>query len=121
MAAPGWFLKINDAIMPTPDEATFDEYDLDSANTGRPESGVLNRDRKRTNLGRYPFKWKNLTAAQAWQLRAALAPEEVTVTIWMFDRPFSRTMYAGDRHWEQWIDNNTGEAHIGLTVQFSEV
>ena len=108
--------------MPTPDAPhTFDAYDLDSADTGRPESGVLHRERKRVKLQRHNFTWSKLTANEAWLLWNALMPEEVTMTIWCFDRYVSKTMYSGDLHFEDWYDDKSGEAHIKLTVQLSEV
>lgn len=115
-----WYLKINGLTAPTPDNGDFDEYDLDSADAGRPESGILLRDRKRANLARYSLKWSNLSERDAWRLRLMLMPEQFTVTLWMFDRPVSRTMYAGDRHWSQRFDSD-GFAHITLTCQLSEV
>ena len=115
------YLRINGVPMPTPDgPCAFDEYDLDTADTGRPESGVLNRDRKRAKLQRHNLKWSKLSPQQAWTIRNALMPEEVTMTFFMFDRYESRTVYAGDMHWEQWFDN-AETAHISLTVQLSEV
>ena len=115
-----WYIKINGVTMPTPETGVIDEYDLDTADTGRPESGVLHRDRKRHDLARYPLAWSRLRPAEAWMLRTALAPEQIEGTIWMFDRPVTKTMYAGDRHWEQYLDNN-GVAHIKLQCQLSEV
>ena len=115
------YLRINGVAMPTPDgPCAFDEYDLDTADTGRPESGVLHRDRKRAKLQRRTYTWSKLTAAEAHKLENALAPEQVTMTFYKFDRYESRTVYAGDLHWEQWFDS--GEMpHIKLTVQLSEV
>ena len=115
-----WFLKINGVTAPTPDTGSFDEYDLDSAESGRPESGVLTRDRKRANLARYNLVWTDLTAAEAWQLRTMLMPEQFTVTMLIFDTYVSRTMYAGDRHWTQRFDSD-GVAHVDLQCQLSEV
>lgn len=121
MAAITTYFRINGVAMPNPDgPVTFDEYDLDSADTGRPESGVLHRERKRTKLLRHNFSWKKLTAAEAWKLRTALMPEEVEVTFYQFDRYVTKTMYSGDLHWTQWFANGE-EPHIGLTVQLSEV
>ena len=115
------YLRINGVPMPTPDgPAEFDLYDLDTADTGRPESGVLQRDRKRAKLLRHNLKWSKLNPEQAWLLYNALMPEEVVMTFWMFDRYESRTVYAGDLHFTQWMDSSE-VAHIGLTVQLSEV
>lgn len=116
------FLRINGVPMPPPDAPhTWDEYDLDTADTGRPESGVLHRDRKRVKLQRHNLKWSKLKPQEANLIRNAIMPEEVTATFWMFDHYESRTYYAGDLHWEDWYDDRSGEAHIVLTVQLSEV
>lgn len=117
---PPYFMRINGVIIPTPETCSIDEYDLDSADSGRPESGVLIRDRKRAKLGRYQCKWSDLKAQEAWTLRTMLLPEQFTVEVWMFDQYVARTMYAGDLHWTQRFDSD-GIAHIGLQTQFSEV
>lgn len=115
-----YFMRINGVIVPTPDTCDIDEYDLDSADTGRPESGVLIRDRKRAKLGRYQCKWTDLKARDAWTLRTLLLPEQITVEIFMFNQYVTRTMYAGDLHWTQRFDSSK-IAHIGLQTQLSEV
>lgn len=117
---PTWYLSINGVIAPTPTNGEIDEYDLDSSDTGRPESGYLVRDRKRCNLARYNLAWANLSAQDAWKLRTMLMPEQFTVTVLMFDQYITRTMYAGDRHWSQRFDSE-GIAHISLQCQLSEV
>ena len=104
------YLRINGVPMPTPDgPCEFDEYDLDTADTGRPESGVMHRERKRAKLMRHNFVWSKLTAEEAWKLRTALMPEEVT-----------KQVNPGDLHWSQWFADGS-EAHIKLTTQLSEV
>lgn len=115
------YLRINGVPMPTPDgPCEFDEYDLDTADTGRPESGVMQRERKRAKLQRHNFTWSKLTAEEAWKLRTALMPEEVTMTFYMFDRYVSKQVNPGDLHWSQWFADGS-EAHIKLTTQLSEV
>lgn len=114
-----WYWKIDGRIMPTPTKATFDEYDLDAANTGRPESGVLHRERVRHDVVRHNFAFTDLTAEEAWLLRTALAPTQIDVTVRMFDSTETKTMYAGDRHWEQRYDS-AGVVHVSLQVQISE-
>lgn len=115
-----YFMRINGIVVPTPDTCDIDEYDLDSEDSGRPESGVLIRDRKRAKLGRYQVKWSDLKAAEAWLLRTLLLPEQVTVEILMFNQRVTRTMYAGDLHWTQRFDSGQF-SHIGLQTQLSEV
>ena len=44
------FLKIDGVDIPTPDSCTLTEYDLDSAQSGRPESGVMFRERVRAKI-----------------------------------------------------------------------
>lgn len=113
------FLKINGVPMPTPAECTIDEYDLDAPSSGRPESGYMHRDRVRHDVMRLQLEWKDLTAAQAALLRAALAPTSVAVEIYLFDGVVARMMYAGDRHWTERFDSSK-TAHVGLKCDLSE-
>lgn len=114
-----WYWKCDGRVMPTPKTATIDEYDLDSQSTGRPESGILHRDRVRHNVMRVSFTFANLNAEQARTIRASLAPAQVEITIRTFYGTETRVMYAGDRHWEEWFDSDD-QLHVNLQVQLSE-
>ncbi len=105
--------------MPTPKNVHIKEIDLDAPSTGRPESGVLHRERVRHDVMQLTLTFVNMTAEKARLIRHALAPPKVTVQFWMFDELETRTMYAGDRDWDEWFDDS-GEAHISLQLSTSE-
>ena len=105
--------------MPTPKSAQITEIDLDAASTGRPESGVLHRERVRHDVMQINLTFDKLTSQQARMIRNAVAPTQVSVQFWLFDELVTKTMYAGDRKWDEWFDN-AGEAHISLQLGMSE-
>lgn len=115
-----WYIRINGAVMPTPIENNIQEIDLDSAETGRGESGYMHRDRVRSCVASYNLTWQNLTQSEAAQLRNALAPPSISVEIRFLGRTVSRSMYAGDRNWTEQIHKD-GTSTVGLTVQLTEV
>lgn len=59
------YWKADGVAMPTPDTCSITEYDLDSAATGRPESGILYRERIRDNLGSYSMTFSRLSVPDA--------------------------------------------------------
>lgn len=115
-----WFWKVDGQTMPSPKlPVQITEIDLDAASTGRPESGLLHRERVRHDVMQISMSFDRLTAAQAKQIRNAIAPTQVQVSFWLFDDIVTKTMYAGDRKWEEWYDS-AGEAHVTLQLGMSE-
>lgn len=115
-----WFWRVDGVAMPTPDDPVqITEIDLDAASTGRPESGVLHRERVRHDVMQLNMSFGNLNAQQATQIRSAIAPAQVTVSFWLFDDIVTKTMYAGDRKWGESYDS-AGNAHVTLQLQMSE-
>ena len=115
-----WFWRVDGVTMPTPDDPVqITEIDLDAASTGRPESGVLHRERVRHDVMQLNMSFSRLNAQQAKLIRNAIAPAQVTVQFWLFDDVETRTMYAGDRKWEESYDS-AGDPHITLQLQMSE-
>lgn len=114
-----WFWRVDGLTMPSPKTVQITEIDLDAASTGRPESGVLHRERVRHDVMQLSMTFDRLTAEQARTIRNAVAPTQVAVTFWLFDELETRTMYAGDRKWDEWYDD-AGEAHISLQLNMSE-
>lgn len=114
------YLKIDHILMPTPDSpVSITEYDIDAPTTGRPESAYMHRDRVRSNVARYDFVWTNLRPAEARLLRDALTPSQILVEIRFLGETILKTMYAGDKKWQEYYDNK-GVSHTKLTVALSE-
>lgn len=94
------FMAIDGVELPTPDTCTFTEYDLDSAQSGRPESGVMYRERVRAKvISLDSITWTALSPEQAVLIRTALLPLSVTVTVRAPWGETTREMYAGDLKW----------------------
>lgn len=114
-----WWIKIDGQLLPTPDTCPITEYDLDSAATGRAESGYLFRERVRANLASYDLAWTSLTPEQAQLIREALAPASFEAEVRFLGTTVTRTMYAGDRKWVPNFDRN-GTERWDLSCQLSE-
>lgn len=96
-------LKINGVVMPAPDTDSYalDLQDLDSENTGRgEETGIMFRERIRTNVRKLSPKWSVLTGAELKTITDAISAAEFTVTVLdpTAGSAQTLTMYAGDRH-----------------------
>ena len=82
--------------MPPPVSYKVTLSDLDAPNSGRSESGVMNRDRVRADVGKIELSWKNLTTTQLKTIVQAVSPEEFEVR-YFFGTEHTAIMYAGDR------------------------
>ena len=119
MSAESWWIKIDNVLLPTPDTCPITEYDLDSAATGRAESGYLFRERVRPGLFSCDLAWSGLTPEQANLIRDALAPVSFEVQIRFLGDTITKTMYAGDRKWVPAFLRDCTE-RWDLTCQLSE-
>lgn len=115
-----WYIKINGAVMPTPITNNVTEIDIDSAETGRGESGFLHRERIRKNVASYDLEWQNLNQSDAQKLRNALMPAVLNVEVHFLGKRVLRTMYAGDRNWVEKIHKD-GSSTVSLTVKLTEI
>ena len=115
-----WYIKINGAVMPTPITNNVTEIDIDSAETGRGESGYMHRERIRQNVASYDLEWQDLSQNEARMLRNALAPASLSVEARFLGSRTLRTMYAGDRQWTEQIHKD-GSSTVSLTVKLTEV
>lgn len=118
------FIIIDGVELPTPDSCKLTEYDLDSAQSGRPESGVMFRERVRAKLiSLDDISWSALTPEQAVLVRTALLPLTVSVTVRAPWGETTRTMYAGDLKWEPaFVTGGDGVTHErwNLSTKLSE-
>ena len=115
------FIIVDGGTLPAPDACTLTEYDLDSAKSGRPESGVMFRERVRSKLiSLDDISWTNLTPEQVVLIRTALLPLSVTVTVRTPWGDTTCTMYAGDLKWAPAFHRD-GEEHWDLQTKLAEV
>lgn len=91
-------MSIGGYTFPNPMEYSVERDDLDSDNTGRSESGVMQRDRVRAGVYKVNAKFR-VTGAILKGITTAIAPASFSLTF--FDPNTSssptKTMYAGNR------------------------
>lgn len=90
-------IKINGVEMPG-NITTYDVSlaDIDSANSGRGESGYMTRDRVRTNVASIQVGWENIPAADLTTITNAISGASFPVEFF-YGGWKTATMYAGDR------------------------
>lgn len=92
------YLKIDGVLMPAPKTYSIDRSDLDSENTSRSLSGIMNRDRVRQGVYKIKATWL-VTTPDLIKLTQALTPASIQVCF--FDGTTGKyvtcKMYAGDR------------------------
>ena len=89
-------LKIDGAALPAPHEYRVSLSDLDSADTGRTEDGVLVRARVRGGVAKITARWLALSTDQCAAILNAAAPDRFTVE-YFFGQTRTAQMYAGTR------------------------
>lgn len=98
MAVSIEYLKIDGVLMPAPKTYSIDRSDLDSENTTRSLSGIMNRDRVREGVYKIKATWL-VTTTDLIKLTQALTPASMQVRF--FDGTtgtyITTKMYAGDR------------------------
>ena len=81
---------------PTPTEYSLDMQDIDSANTGRGETGFMNRERVREGVYKLSLAFTNITSDDVLNIKQAISPESIEVML--FDgEEINASMYAGNR------------------------
>jgi len=91
-------IQINGVNLPPPVEYSVELYDIDSENTKRTETGVLQRDRVRQGVYKMQVKWL-IKKSQLRIITDALKPAKFKVTFFdptTLEMP-TREMYCGDR------------------------
>ncbi|MDD4849668.1 MAG: hypothetical protein PHO10_03090 [Gemmiger sp.] len=89
-------LTIDGKTLPTPTSFTVKQADLDADNSGRSETGTMQRQRVRANVAKIAAGWSNLTEAEVAAIREAVAPEAFGVD-YFFGNTYHALMYVGDR------------------------
>lgn len=89
-------LKIGGVALPAPHSYKVSLSDLDSADTGRTEDGVLVRARVRGGVAKISAAWRALSTEQCAAILNATAADRFTVA-YFFGETRTAEMYAGTR------------------------
>ena len=89
-------LTIDGTPLPAPHEYKVTLSDLDSADTGRTEDGVLIRERVRGGIAKISASWQALSTEDCAAILNATAPDRFEVT-YFFGSDKTAMMYAGAR------------------------
>ena len=114
-------IVVGSTSLPNPTEYTVTRSDLDSDNTGRSESGILQRDRVRAGVYKIQTTFR-VTQPNLKIITDAITPVSFSVTF--FDPTSSsnptKTMYAGDRSGKLLQSVDGGASYWDLTVDLIE-
>lgn len=89
-------VKIGSYIPPAPTEYSLDMQDIDSEDTGRGETGVMNRERVRAGIYKLALSFTNLSSDDVLNMKNALSPASISVEL--FDgSAVTAKMYVGNR------------------------
>ena len=89
-------IKFGSYIPPTPTKYSLDIQDIDSADTGRGETGYMARERVREGVYKVSLTFTNISSDDVLSLKQALSPEAIQVTL--FDgAEVTVSMYSGNR------------------------
>lgn len=89
-------LKVDGTALPAPHSYTVSLNDLDSADTGRTEDGMLVRQRLRGGVAKISAQWQALSTEACAAILNATAPDRFTVD-YFFGETRTAQMYAGTR------------------------
>ncbi|HZK00836.1 MAG TPA: DUF6711 family protein [Tissierellaceae bacterium] len=90
-------ITINGVKLPTPAKYRNNEYDVDAADSGRVETGVMKRTRVRQGVQKIEASWNALTESQLRIILKAIEPSSMSVKFYSTKGMITRRMYVGDR------------------------
>lgn len=91
-------IEIDGVVLPAPTDYSGSFSDLDSQQSGRSETGVMNRERVRSDIAKIKLGFKFLTQAEFELVTKAISPAKFTVKFYSGSIKTAE-MYAGDRDW----------------------
>ena len=113
-------IKFGNYVPPTPTEYSVDMQDIDSADTGRGETGYMNRERVRANLYKVKVKFNNITSDDVLAIKSAISSAQFSVSF--FDgETITATMYAGDRSLVLKSVDDTAKCYWDMSFNLTEI
>lgn len=100
-------VKLGSYTAPKPTKYGLEVQDIDSADTGRGETGHMHRERVREGVYKLSLSFTNLTSDEVLAIKNAITPDSISVTL--FDGSYvTKNMYAGARTLDlKSIDDNS--------------
>lgn len=117
-------IYINNTQMPSPTSYSVKLIDIDSANSGRGDTGYLTRERLRSDVAGIDVGWSFLTTAELNTVKAAISASSFPVRFYVGGTGSaaykSATMYAGDRQIEL-AGTTNGEERWNISFPLTEL
>lgn len=89
-------IKFGEYVPPAPTSYDLEVSDIDGPETGRGETGVMDRERVRAGVYKINVEFQNITSLEVLRIKESVAPEKITVEF--FDgNTVSAQMYVGNR------------------------
>lgn len=87
---------INGVVLPSPTAYDVELSDVDSPDSGRMETGVMNRDRVRGDVAKIQLGFTALSTKELTTIVTAIQPEEFAVTFF-YGTVKTASMYSGNK------------------------
>lgn len=113
-------LIVDGRDLPSPASMGIPKYDIDSANAGRDETGVMHRDRVRSGIYKLELEWTGLSSSELQAIDSAISKDSLKVTFPTPKGMLTKTMYAGDRNISMVMMRDDGEAYWDMSVNLIE-
>lgn len=89
-------VKLGGYSPPAPTEYSLDIQDIDSADSGRGETGYMSRERVREGIYKLSLGFTNISSDDVLAIKQAISPSEISVEL--FDGEMvNAQMYSGNR------------------------
>lgn len=113
-------IKFGAFIPASPSEYGVELFDLDGENSGRSETGYMNRDRVRAGIFKIKLGWTNLSSQELETLLRAVEPDAVNTTFY-FGGMVSTEMYAGNKTINLKSKNEDGNCYWDVSFNMTEM
>lgn len=90
-------IQFGSYIPPTPTKYDVELSDIDSASTGRVETGLMNRERVRADVYKVSLAFTNLTSDDVLNIKNSIKEEKFDVGLFDGEWIEGLKMYAGNR------------------------
>ncbi len=113
-------IKFGSYTPPTPTEYKVTIQDIDSSDTGRGETGKMNRERVRSDVFKLELGWTNLKSDDVIAIKEAIKSSSFSVTFF-YGGTETASMYAGDRSLNLKSVDDSGNAFWDMSFSLIEM